>query len=153
MRDVPPTTVGNGPTTPVPVSSSNINARTTSRRNRNGCEKTLRDLSAGCVLSVYNSRLRSASGVPGPELAALSGMRQVFEKYAMMIALQYTAAYRAAPIPGVVADALTWRRFRHRSALTDSGIHHRARCRSCRVKWNFLSAAHFSILFFSICRL
>jgi len=71
---------------------------------------------------------------------------------AMMIALQYTAAC-AAPIPGVVANALTWRRFRHRSAFTDGGIHHRARCGACRVKWNFLSAAHFAILFFSICRL
>jgi hypothetical protein len=132
-RDVPPPTVGNGPTTPVPVSSSNINTRTTSRRNRKGCKKKLRDLSAGYVLSVYNWRIRSASGVPGAELAALSGTRQVFGDGAMMmIALQYTAAYRAAPIPDVVADALTWRRFRHRSAFTDSGIHRRARCRACR---------------------
>jgi hypothetical protein len=80
-------------------------------------------------------------------------MEQVFVDGAMMIAPQYMAAYRAAPIPDVVADALTWRRFRHRNAFTDGGIYHRARCRACRVKLNFLSAAHFSILFFSICRL
>jgi hypothetical protein len=101
----------------------------------------------------------SVAGAPGfgpfggVELAALSGMEQVFVDGAMMIAPQYMAAYRAAPIPDVVADALAWRRFRHRSAFTDGGIYHRARCRACRVKWNFLSAAHFSILFFSICRL
>jgi hypothetical protein len=61
-------------------------------------------------LSVYNWRFRSASGVPGAELAALSGTRQVFVDGAMMIAMQYC------------------------------GIHHRALCRACRIKWNFLSA-------------